>query len=204
MGTGRRTRRRGRLESKISMKSEIIGRRIKLRDKKLSDVRDDYRWESNPELSRLDAATPLTISFPEYLLSHASAVHGTSSSRRVFAIDTLDGKHIGNCVYYGIDELAGEAELGIMIGNSDYWNKGYGAEAVTLLLGYIFSHTTLNRVHLKTLETNYRAQKCFRKCGFIHYEHAVRDGYSFMLMQIYRKDWEKQQQSEAREGAIGK
>ena len=80
--------------------------------------------------------------------------------RHRFAVETLDGKHIGNCAYYGVNETKGEAELGIMIGDRDCWDKGYGADAVGTLLDYIFRRTNLKRIHLKTLDSNIRAQKC--------------------------------------------
>ena len=167
----------------------IIGSKVILRDKRLADARDDYAWRTDPELAQLDAVPPLAISFPRYLLDYASELRYPSSRSRRFAVDTLDGKHIGNCVYYDIDETEGEAELGIMIGNRDYQDKGYGADAVATLVSYIFRQTSLNRVYLKTLDSNSRAQKCFKKCGFTPYGHMVKDGYSFVLMEIHRKQW---------------
>ncbi|GAI42350.1 unnamed protein product, partial [marine sediment metagenome] len=77
--------------------------------------------------------------------------------------------------------------LGIMIGNRDYWDKGYGADTVTTLLSYIFHQTDLKRIYLKTTDSNNRAQKCFKKCGFTPYGHMERDGFSFTLMEINRK-----------------
>jgi RimJ/RimL family protein N-acetyltransferase len=114
-------------------------------------------------------------------------------NRQRFAIETLDGKHVGNCTYYGIDETKSEAELGIIIGNRDYWNQGYGTDAITTLVNHIFQQTKLNRIYLKTLETNARAQRCFEKCGFAPYGHLKRDGYNFVLMELNREEWEKQQ-----------
>ena len=171
----------------------IFGSKIKLRDKHLADVAEDYAWQTDSELAQLDAAPLLTSTFPQYISDYADALHSLHPSRRQFAVETLDGNHIGNCSYYGIDKLKGEAELGIMIGKRDYWNKGYGADTVSTLVSYIFRHTNLKRIHLKTLNSNIRAQKCFKKCGFTPYGHAVRNGYSFMLMEIDRKQWEEKQ-----------
>ena len=168
----------------------ITGTKIKLRDKKLADARDDYSWRTDPELVQLDAAPLLTIAFPQYLADCAVELRYPSPTKRSFAIETLDGKHIGNCVYYNISKLKGEAELGIMIGNRDYWDKGYGTDAVTALLSYIFRQTKLNRIRLKTLNSNQRAQKCFEKCGFTSYGNTNKDGHDFVLMEIHRKQWE--------------
>jgi len=169
----------------------IISSKIRLRDKRLADALDDYMWRTDAELARLDAAPLLTTTFSRYLSDYADELR--YSIRHRFAVETLDGKHIGNCSYYSIDEAKDEAELGIMIGNRDYWDKGYGTDTVTTLVNYIFHQTKLKRIYLKTLDSNIRAQKCFQKCGFTPYGHMVRDGFSFTLMEINRKQWQEQQ-----------
>jgi RimJ/RimL family protein N-acetyltransferase len=171
----------------------ILGSKIKLRDKRLADVADDYAWQSDPELAQLDAAQQLTTGFSEYLSVYAREFRYPRFSRYPMAIETLEGKHIGNCVYYGVNGAKGETELGIMIGDRDYWDKGYGTDAVATLVDYIFRQTGLNRIYLKTLDDNYRAQKCFRKCGFTPYGHKVRDGYRFVLMELHRQQWQERQ-----------
>ena len=172
----------------------ITSSKIRLREKTLADAWDDYAWETDPELAQLDAATMVAITFPQYLSDYANELHSSFPPSHRFAVDTLDGKHIGNCSCYNISEINGEAELGIMIGNRDYWDKGYGADAVTTLVNYIFRETNLKRIYLKTLESNSRAQKCFQKCGFTPYGHLVKDGFSFVLMEIHRNQWQEQQE----------
>jgi len=171
----------------------ISGSKIKLRDKRLSDARNDYQWQTDPELTRLDAVPLLTTSFPQYLLDYTDELRYLISTRHRFAIETLDGKHIGNCVYYNVNETKGEAELGIMIGNRNYWNNGYGTDTVSTLVNHIFPQTNFKRIYLKTLDWNQRAQRCFKKCGFTPYGHLVRDGYNFVLMELHRKQWEERQ-----------
>ena len=171
----------------------ITGSKVILRDKILADALDDYAWQADSELARLDAAPPLNMTFPRYLEDYVRKLHYSPSTGHPFAIETLDGKHIGNCVYFDIDERKSEAELGIIIGNHDYWDKGYGADTVTTLVNHIFRQTNLKRIYLKTLESNGRAQKCFQKCGFTPYEHLVRDGFSFVSMELHRKQWQEQQ-----------
>ncbi len=173
----------------------IIGSKIKLRDKRLGDALDDYIWQIDPKLARLDATPQLTTTFSRYLSDYADELHYSSPIRHRFAVETLDGKHIGNCSYYSIDGTKGEAELGIMIGNRDYWDKGHGTDAVSTLVSHVFHQTKLTRIYLKTLDSNSRAQKCFQKCGFTPHGRLVRDGFSFVLMKIHRKQWEEQYQS---------
>ena len=181
------------LQSRHQGARMITGSKIKLRNRRLADAQDDYTWQTDPELARLDAIPPLATTFPHYLSGYASELRYPSSNRRSFAIETTDDEHIGNCVYYNINEIKGQAELGIMIGNRDYWDKGYGADAVTTLVSYIFRQTNLKRIYLKTLDWNSRAQRCFQKCGFTPYGYLARDGFSFVLMEIHRKQWQERQ-----------
>lgn len=172
-----------------------------LRNKRMSDARNDYRWQSDPELARLDAAPPLDCKFDEFLSEYAGELMYPPSNRRSFAIETTQGKHIGNCVYYNVNEDGGEAELGIMIGDRHYWNKGYGSAAVRALLTHVFRHTSLTRVHLKTLVDNARAQKCFKKCGFQPCGELERDSYRFLLMDQTRDQWLRRHQQPEQQAA---
>ncbi|HJP27259.1 MAG TPA: GNAT family N-acetyltransferase, partial [Dehalococcoidia bacterium] len=83
-----------------------------------------------------------------------------------------------------------QCELGIMIGDRDYWSKGYGTDVVKSTLAHIFTETRLEQVYLHTLTTNHRAQNSFRKAGFTPLREVKRDGYEFVLMEIWRKEWE--------------
>lgn len=172
----------------------IVGSKIILRGKRLADAWDDYNWETDHELAQLDAAPMVDLTFSQYLTEYASELQNplVPPSHR-FAVDTLDSKHIGNCSYYNLNESKAETELGIMIGDRDYWNKGYGTDAVTTLVDFIFRQTNLKRIYLKTLESNNRAHKCFQKCGFTPCGHLVNDGFSFTFMEIHHKQWQQQQ-----------
>ena len=171
----------------------ISSRKIILRKKRLNDAHNDYAWQTDPELAQLDAVSPLNMPFEDYLSGYVDELSNPDPTRYSFAVETIDGKHIGNCVYYNVSESKGEAELGVMIGNRDYWDKGYGSDTVATLADYIFRETNLKRIYLKTLDWNTRAHKCFQKCHFTPYGHADRDGYRFLLMDLHRKQWQKLQ-----------
>jgi len=168
----------------------ITTKRIRLRKKRLSDAREDYSWQVDPELVALDAAVVLEISYQQYLSEYSFELTYPTANRHEFGIETQDGEHIGNCVYYNVNHAEGKAELGIMIGNRNYWNKGYGVEAINLLLDHIFHKTSLGRIFLTTLDWNTRAQKCFKKCGFQECGRLNREDHSFLLMVIQREEWQ--------------
>ena len=172
----------------------IKGKRVVLCNKRMAHARNEYRWGSDEELARLDAAPPLIVPYSKYYMDYADEIRHSDSSGHSFAIETHDGIHIGNCGYYSVDEVKSEVEVGIIIGNRDYWDKGYGTDAVRTLVDYIFQNTTFKRIYLKSLEWNTRAHQCFRKCGFTPCGQRVTKEYNFMLMEIYRGQWERRQQ----------
>lgn len=169
--------------------SELYGGRIILRDKRSDDAENDYRWRSDPELARLDAAIPLTMSFERYLKLFEDQMKYPTPGSHHYSIDTLDDRFIGNCMYYDMDTVNLEAELGIVIGDRDYWSDGYGYDAVTTLLDHMFNARNLKRVYLHTLEWNGRAQKSFSKCGFNAVRPVRRMAHDFILMDVLRDDW---------------
>ena len=171
----------------------IVGEKIIIREKSFADVWNDYKWDTDPELAHLDATQPVNMSFSEYISDYTIELRNPVPTSKRFAIETPDGEHIGNCSYYNINESKGEAELGIMIGNRNYWNKSYGVDIVTTLVNHIFCQTTLNRIYLKTLMSNIRAQKSFPKAGFTPYGQMSRNNYNFVVMEIFRNQWLERQ-----------
>ncbi len=165
--------------------------KVRLCRKGLADAANDYAWKTDRELASLDATTPLATTFSEYLSGYSSALHNPKPPQNEFAIKTRDGKHIGNCAYYGIKKTRREAEVGIIIGNCNYWDRGYGTDAVKALIIHIFRSTDLIRIHLKTLRDNKRAQRCFSKCGFTTCGHQVKEGHKFVLMELTRSRYQE-------------
>ena len=168
---------------------ELRGARVVLRDKVPEDAEQDYIWRSDPELARLDAAYPLTMSYDRYLKVFQDQLRYPTPGSHHFATESLDGKFIGNCMYYDFDSVNLEAELGIVIGDRDYWGNAYGYDAVTTLLDYMFTEKKMKRVYLHTLEWNKRAQGCFTKCGFQAVRNVTRMSHDFILMEVLREDW---------------
>lgn len=159
------------------------GERIVLREKRLSDARDDYGWRTDAELARFDAARPFAASFEDYVALYRDELTYPSPYRRSFAIENLDGLHIGNAMYYNIDATRREAEIGITIGERAFWGQGYGTDAVDTLSRHILTAMGFRRVHLKTLDWNTRAQRAFEKAGFERIGRSRRGGNSFIVME---------------------
>mgnify|MGYP001429137024 CR=1 FL=1 len=181
--------RRNRSELSTQEHSIIDGVKVVLRPKRIEDAFHDYQWRIDPELSKLDATFPLRIRYKEFVRFSLDEIEYPSRRSRRLAIDTKDGVHIGNCMYYDLDERRGQTELGIMIGDRDYWDGGYGTDAVVTLVGHIFKTiSSINKVYLHTLEWNSRARKSFAKAGFVEVREVKRDGQNFVLMETLRHE----------------
>lgn len=114
----------------------------------------------------------------------------------------VDGQFIGSCGLFNVNETSHTAELGIAIGDKDYWGKGYGREAVNLLIEYAFRYRNFRRVWLWVHADNERAIRAYRACGFVVEgrlrEHMYSNGryVDAVYMGILRSDWEAQSDSE--------
>lgn len=78
-------------------------------------------------------------------------------------IDVETNLLIGNCGLMDLDNINRTAEIGIFIGNKDYWNKGFGTEAIILLCNYAFKYLNLNNIQLRVYSFNLRAIKSYEK-----------------------------------------
>jgi len=86
-----------------------------------------------------------------------------------FIIRKADDKLIGTIGLHNVDNINRRATLGIFIGDKSGRNKGYGTEAIRLILEYGFKYLNLKNINLDVMEFNERAQACYKKCGFKEY-----------------------------------
>lgn len=90
-----------------------------------------------------------------------------------------------------------ESFIGIGLGERDYWGKGYGTDAMRVILNYAFSELNLDRVSLNVFDYNPRARRSYEKAGFEEEgrsrEFLLKDGkrYDLIFMGILRSEWEE-------------
>lgn len=164
----------------------IAGSKTRIRHRRLQDAINEYHWRQDDELSRLDASKPLSGSFQEYIHWYANE-QGYSNNSCILALETSDELHIGSFGCFNIDDVNKQLEIGIMIGNKNYWNHGYGMDAVHAMINQLFNNTHTERIALKTLDWNIRAQRCFEKCGFQPCCKLIKNEYNFVVMEIKRQ-----------------
>ncbi len=171
----------------------LIGNRIYLRPLDESDVDRCLRWINDPEvLSTIGQRFPKSrIREEEWL-----ATQYKSEKHFSVAIVIKDGdRHIGNCGFNDIDYANRKAVFGILIGEKDEWDKGYGTEAARLLVDYGFNQLNLHRISLQVYSNNPRAIRAYEKAGFTREgtmrESYFRNGryYDTLIMAILNAEW---------------
>ncbi len=115
-----------------------------------------------------------------------------------FMIRTLaDDRPIGSI---GLDEIRwthGDSFLGIGVGDPEYRGKGYGTDALLVILRYAFTELNLHRISLDVFEYNLRAIRSYEKTGFVvegrERQFLNREGrrWDLVYMGILRQEWER-------------
>ena len=99
----------------------------------------------------------------------------------MFAMALKEGdKYIGNIKIGRIDWVHQNALIGRLIGDKKSWGKGYGTEALKLILAYGFNTLNLNRIYSIIMEHNIAAIKSCEKAGMVHegtsFQYRFMDG----------------------------
>lgn len=181
----------------------IYGLRIRFRKSEREDIPMFVRWLNDPEVRQglamyLPLSTEEEQRWFENMIQHPPYEHPFTIEVRSQNIDGTDTwMPIGNCSLFEFDWRNSNAELGIFIGEKTFWNKGYGGEAVKLLVHHAFNVLNLHRVWLRVFETNPGAIRCYEKVGFVHEgrkrQSEFQDGryIDTLLMSVLRDEWQE-------------
>lgn len=177
----------------------IYNERIRLRSVERGDLPVFIGWLNDPEVTEgLALYRPLSMAEEENWFEKMLT---RPQDERPFVIEasTQDGwQMIGNLALFEIKWRERSAELGIVIGEKAYWNKGFGGDAIRALLTHGFETLNLHRIFLRVYETNLRAIRAYEKIGFIH-EGRMRQAEFFqgryidvLLMSVLQSEWKRE------------
>lgn len=170
------------------------GKLLKLTSFRPEDAAIMACWEENSDyLRNLDTE----IAFPQSI-SELEEEKERSSNSFYFRLRTIEDETlIGFVVIHSIEWNNRVGSLAIGIGDPNFQNKGFGSEALQLVLRYAFHELNLHRVGLDVIGYNGRAIRAYEKAGFIvegKIRSAIyRDGhyYDRIMMGILRSEWEE-------------
>lgn len=174
----------------------LRGSRVRLTALTQNDLPTVIQWHQNPEFLRLFDALPAYPKTEAVLAQWLDDTHKATDAF-LFAIRTLDSAElIGYVELDGILWTHQVTGVSIAIGEAKQWGKGYGTEAMQLVLQFAFDELNLHRVQLTVFSYNERAIALYEKLGFqregVHREHLQRDGkrYDMYLYGLLRSEWE--------------
>ena len=172
---------------------KLVGKNIYLSPISLDDIDIYTKWLNDLDVTDgLGANSRITS-----VLSEKNWIDKTLDSKDiVFAIiDIKTDTILGNCGYNKIDNIRRTGNVGIFIGDKNNRGKGFGEEALKLLVGYGFDYLNLNNIDLGVFSFNEAAIKCYKKVGFKTYgvRHEVYNlkgvMYDEVFMEILEKDY---------------
>lgn len=142
--------------------------RLYLRKMTTDDVTIYHTWRNDIEVMRTTnpSIDLFTLDSTAEFVNHV--ILGSNTSKSYMIIDKESERPIGITSLIQIDFKNRNAECIIDIGEKDYWRKGYGTEALKLLLDYSFLEVNLHRVSLRVFSFNEKAIKMYEKIGFKH------------------------------------
>ncbi len=154
----------------------IMGEKLFLRALEKSDINDNYlMWINDPEVTKY----MVTGSFPSNMeMLEEYYINMTKSTNHVILaiVDIETVKHVGNITLNNINWITRKAILGLMIGEKQFWGKGYGSEATNLVVRYAFDQLNLRRLWLGCYANHKSAIRVYEKAGFI-IEGELKDEY---------------------------
>jgi len=179
----------------------IQGEKVVLRSITYEDYHSLWKWihgEKNPEWKKWDA--------PYFSLEPKTYEQFCEEMERLLKEEEQVPKRllievneqiIGTVSYYWEHKESNWLEAGIVIYNPDYWNGGYGTEALKLWIDYLFEKMPLVRVGITTWSGNKRMIRCAEKLG-LKLEGRLRkcrlyNGkyYDSIRMGVLREEWDE-------------
>lgn len=171
----------------------LFGERIYLRPLEKEDLKYIKKWSNDSEIRKQTGeVTPMTYLGAEHFFEKVS-----QTDDRIWFVIVLkeNDRVIGETGLLRMFHPWRTTDLSIILGEKDMWGKGYGTEAILLLLDYAFGYLNFNRVSIGVVGFNESALRFYEKIGFKK-EGIQREGYyfnynyyDFIMMSFLQKEF---------------
>jgi ribosomal-protein-alanine N-acetyltransferase len=128
--------------------------RIHLRALMEKDLNENYlQWLNDEEVCAFNshAVFPNT---EQKMGSYFESLKNQLNNIVLAIVDNNTGKHVGNVSLQNINWVSRNAEFAILLGDKEFWGKGYGEEAALLIVDYGFRRLNLHRIYCGTITGN--------------------------------------------------
>ncbi len=170
----------------------LSGRITNLRPFSKSDIPTMTRWINSPEVRQFVATDePRTEQYEEAWYNKL----GSDKDNIVVCVETKDGIPIGIMGLHKINWVHRVATTGAILGEKEYWGKGYGTDAKLMLLHYAFNRKNLRKVKSAVFSFNERSLRYSLRCGYKEEgrlrREVERDGqlHDVIQLAVFREDW---------------
>ncbi len=174
------------------MSKEIRGKRVILREQREADAPFFAYWFNQPEVMFQCGFEKPTNE--EEIKKSITANHQSKDSVW-FTITDLDGNMIGETGLLRMFPAWHQTDLTIIIPDPKMQHKGYGTEAIRILLDMAFKEYNMHRVSIGVVGLNTNALEFYKKIGFkqegileeaYYYDNEYSD---FIMMRILSHEW---------------
>ena len=167
-------------------------------------ARAEVRWQRDSEFHRLADGDPANMASEKKIKEWIEKRFddGFKPERYPFSIRALEGDKLIGVIGLWVDLVHSDGWVGIGIGERGFWGKGYGTEAMQLVIQYAFTELNLDRVSLALHSYNERALKSYQKVGFRlegrtrSDQHREGKHTDTLWMGVLREEWAQLQQGE--------
>jgi RimJ/RimL family protein N-acetyltransferase len=173
----------------------LVGDKVFLRPLVPEDLANTFLWTLQSE--------PQSMSCRPWIFATASEVSERmkksekDSSRQRFMVFRKDDKTaVAHVSFFDLNTLNRSAELGLIV-DPDERRKGYGSDALKVLIRYLFSYRGLNKVYAQTAEYNTNTVALLESLGLkkdatlrdhYFYRGEFHHGFIYSLLQ-FEEDW---------------
>ena len=171
----------------------LIGKRVYLRALEKEDLIYIRKWSNDPEIRKLtgEVASISQADADRFL----ERIYNDNTRKWFVIVIKENDRVIGEAGLLRMFHAWRTTDISIIIGEKDAWGKGYGTEAILLLIDYVFRRLNFHRVAIGVVSFNEKAIHFWEKVGFKK-EGIQRDGYyynhkyhDFVMMSILEDEF---------------
>ena len=175
----------------------LENKKIGLRALREEDTEHGYRdWFNDSVVCRYNSHHRYVMTAAQ-LRAYVQRLQEDRSCLVLAIEDRASQVHVGNIALQQINLIDRQAEIAFILGEKEYWNKGYATQAAALLIDHAFYSLGLHRIYFGTAQNNTGMQRVGEKLHFqksgVRRQAFYKNGRYWDLYDydLLREDWEQ-------------